>query len=222
MEPVYEVRSLLLVEVGDHLGVAARRERVPGALQVGAQLAVVVDLAVEDDGDGAVLVEDRLIAGREVDHAQPLDPKPDAGRRRGDRASPGRGARAHSHMRSSTGRSTGRPSLLACPTIPHTVAWACGVWERLWHPTRRCGAASPSSTTSPRTTAGGSTRSSRGGWKWTSTSSPTSASVTGTARSRSSRPASSAGSSGAATGSRARQSCPASSSSSARAAMTRW
>ena len=47
MEPVYEVRSLVLVEVGDHLGVAARRERVPGALQAGAQLAVVVDLAVE-------------------------------------------------------------------------------------------------------------------------------------------------------------------------------
>ena len=32
-----------------------------------AQLAEVVDLAVEDDGDGAVLVRDRRIAGDEVD-----------------------------------------------------------------------------------------------------------------------------------------------------------
>ena len=79
MEPVYEVRSLVLVEVGDHLRVAAGRERVPGALQAGAQLAVVVDLAVEDDRDGSILVEDRLIAGRQVDDAQTLDPKPYAG-----------------------------------------------------------------------------------------------------------------------------------------------
>ena len=72
-------RALLLVEVGDHLGVALRGEAVARALQALAQLAVVVDLAVEDDRDRAVLVEDRLVAGREVDHAQALDPEPDAG-----------------------------------------------------------------------------------------------------------------------------------------------
>ena len=37
------------------------------------QLAEVVDLAVEDDDDGSVLVEDRLIAGNEVDDPQSLD-----------------------------------------------------------------------------------------------------------------------------------------------------
>ena len=38
-------------------------------LEVGAQLAIVVDLAVEDDPDGAVLVADRLVAAGEVDDA---------------------------------------------------------------------------------------------------------------------------------------------------------
>ena len=52
-------------------------KRCPLATQARAQLAVVVDLAVEDDGDRAVLVVDRLVAGGEVDHAQPLDPEPD-------------------------------------------------------------------------------------------------------------------------------------------------
>ena len=54
-------------------------KRVARALQALAQLAVVVDLAVEDDRDRAVLVEDRLVAGGEVDHAQALDPEPHPG-----------------------------------------------------------------------------------------------------------------------------------------------
>ena len=64
---------MLLVEVDDHLGVALGREPVARADQGLAQLAVVVDLAVEDDDDRPVLVGDRLVAGREVDDAQPLD-----------------------------------------------------------------------------------------------------------------------------------------------------
>ena len=62
---------MLLVEVDEHLGVAARREAVPGALELVPQLAVVVELAVLDDGDPAVLVRDRLVAGREVDDREP-------------------------------------------------------------------------------------------------------------------------------------------------------
>ena len=50
-------------------------KRWPRALKALAQLAVVVDLAVEDDRDRPVLVEDRLVAGREVDDAQALDPE---------------------------------------------------------------------------------------------------------------------------------------------------
>ena len=50
-----------------------------GALQPLAQLAVVVDLAVEDHDRLAVLAEDRLVAGGQVDDAQALDAEPDAG-----------------------------------------------------------------------------------------------------------------------------------------------
>ena len=50
-QPVCEALAVLFVEMDEHLGVAARREPVPRALEVVAQLAVVVDLAVLDDGD---------------------------------------------------------------------------------------------------------------------------------------------------------------------------
>src|SRR5215211_3142974 len=45
-----------------------------------AQLAEVVDLAVQHDDDGAVLVVDRLVSGGKVDDPQALDAQPDAGR----------------------------------------------------------------------------------------------------------------------------------------------
>ena len=79
MQTVHELGALVLVEVCDHLGVAARGEPVPRALKAGAQLPVVVDLTVEDDRDRPVLVENWLVAGRQVDHTQTLDPKADAG-----------------------------------------------------------------------------------------------------------------------------------------------
>src|SRR5262249_8490077 len=40
-------------------------------LEFARELGVVVDLAVEDDCDGASLVVDRLVAGHEIDDAQP-------------------------------------------------------------------------------------------------------------------------------------------------------
>ena len=70
-QPVREALPVLLVEMDEHLGVAARREAVPGALELVPQLAVVVDLAVLDDRDPAVLVRDRLVARREVDDREP-------------------------------------------------------------------------------------------------------------------------------------------------------
>ena len=51
--------------------------RWPRASQLLAQLLEVVDLAVEDDDDRSILVEDRLVAGHEIDDAQALDPEPD-------------------------------------------------------------------------------------------------------------------------------------------------
>ena len=52
-------------------------KRCPRATSSARSSRVVVDLAVEDDRDRAVLVEDRLVAGREVDDAQALDAEGD-------------------------------------------------------------------------------------------------------------------------------------------------
>ena len=54
------------------------RKRWPCATSSCADLGEVVDLAVEDDPDRAVLVAERLIAGREVDDAQPAVAEADA------------------------------------------------------------------------------------------------------------------------------------------------
>ena len=61
------------------LGVARRAEAVPAPLERRAQLEVVVDLAVLDDLDRAVLVPDGLVAAGEVDDGE-------TARRQGDRA----------------------------------------------------------------------------------------------------------------------------------------
>jgi hypothetical protein len=71
------------------------RKHVAGALEFGAQVAVVVDLAVLDDVHGAVLVCDRLGAGLEIDDREaacreadrPVHERPVAVRGRGGRAS---------------------------------------------------------------------------------------------------------------------------------------
>ncbi len=65
-----EARAALLVEVRDALGVRARAEDVAAALELAAQLAVVVDLAVAEHGHVAGLVPERLGAARGVDHRQ--------------------------------------------------------------------------------------------------------------------------------------------------------
>ena len=70
------VVASLLVEMDDHLGVAGRRQRMPAALQRGSEFPVVVDLAVEDDDDAAVLVVDRLRSSAEIDDAQTARAEP--------------------------------------------------------------------------------------------------------------------------------------------------
>ena len=69
----------LLVAVDDDLGVGAGAELVAMANEFGAHLREVVNLAVEDGPDGAVLVGQRLIAGRQIDDAQPAMAQPDPG-----------------------------------------------------------------------------------------------------------------------------------------------
>ncbi len=74
-QPRDGVAPPLLVCVDDRFRVGGRVEPVPVRLELGAQLVVVVDLAVEHDPDGAILVVNRLMPGREVDDAQAAHPK---------------------------------------------------------------------------------------------------------------------------------------------------
>jgi hypothetical protein len=66
-QPVDDVRSPLLVPVEDDLPVAPGAEPVPRALELGTDVEVVVDLAVEHEGEGSFLVEERLVSALEVD-----------------------------------------------------------------------------------------------------------------------------------------------------------
>src|SRR5205807_450080 len=69
-EALHAVLAPLLPGVNDDLGVAPGTKYVTRAHELGDQLLVVVDLAVEDDDDAAVLVEKRLLPGRKVDDRQ--------------------------------------------------------------------------------------------------------------------------------------------------------
>src|SRR5690606_17241392 len=61
----------LLVEVDDRLRVRAGREPVPAGLELVPERLVVVDGAVEDDPDRAVLIAERLVAALGVDDGEP-------------------------------------------------------------------------------------------------------------------------------------------------------
>ncbi len=67
-----------VIEVEDHLGVAARPELVAAPDQFLAQRDVIVDFAAEHDGDAIVGVH-RLLAAGQVDDAEPAHAQPDIG-----------------------------------------------------------------------------------------------------------------------------------------------
>ena len=67
-----QILAVLLVEMHDQLAVAAAAEDVAARLQLGLALGIVEQLAVADHGDGAVLVEDWLLAVTKPDNAEPL------------------------------------------------------------------------------------------------------------------------------------------------------
>src|SRR5437763_1396627 len=60
-------RLEVLGQVGDHLGVARGLQLVAAVAELLLQPAVVVDLAVEGDANGVVLVGDWRITGDQVD-----------------------------------------------------------------------------------------------------------------------------------------------------------
>ena len=55
VEPREEVDAPLLVAVDEHLSVGLGEERMPGGRELVAKLAVVVDLAVVDNGDPSIV-----------------------------------------------------------------------------------------------------------------------------------------------------------------------
>ena len=78
-----QILAVLLVEMHDQLAVAAAAEDVAARLKLGLALGVVEQLAVADHGDGAVLVEDWLLAVTKPDDAEPLLDGADARREEG-------------------------------------------------------------------------------------------------------------------------------------------
>ena len=68
-------RALVLVEVDEHLGVAVGAEGMSARLEAVAEGGEVVDLAVEDGPDGAVLIGQRLVAAGKVDDGEPTEPE---------------------------------------------------------------------------------------------------------------------------------------------------
>ncbi len=65
--------------MGNDLAVAGALQRVPLGSQLTAQLAVVVDLAVEDCVHGLRTIGDRLIAGLKIEHREPTHSQSDTG-----------------------------------------------------------------------------------------------------------------------------------------------
>ena len=73
----HEVGALALVQVRDHLGVAAAREPMPLPLERAPQLDVVVQLPVLRRPHRARLVRHRLVAAGEIDDRKPAHPQRD-------------------------------------------------------------------------------------------------------------------------------------------------
>ena len=79
VEPAHAVVAPLLVRADDHLGVGLRAEPMAAALQLAAQLAVVVDLAVVHQLQRSVVARERLPACvAQVDDREPPEAERDA------------------------------------------------------------------------------------------------------------------------------------------------
>jgi hypothetical protein len=66
----YAVGAHFFVEVDNGFGVTIRDEAVAAAFEIGTKFLEVVDLAIEDDPDGTVFIEDGLMTAGNVDNAE--------------------------------------------------------------------------------------------------------------------------------------------------------
>src|SRR5215213_8210326 len=70
VEFVDEIYAVFFVEVDENFDVAASAKRVSFFDQAASQLAVVIDLAIANDHDGFVFIEEWLVAAFQIDDAQ--------------------------------------------------------------------------------------------------------------------------------------------------------
>ena len=75
VEVIHEVLAVLFVKVRQYLGVGLGNELVTTFFEVGADLAVVIQLAVHHHDDRLVLAKDRLVAGVQIDDREPPHPQ---------------------------------------------------------------------------------------------------------------------------------------------------
>ena len=116
--------AILFVKMRKHFGVGRAAKRVAALFEIAAQLAIVVDLAVENDGDALVFVEDgcspvtrSMMARRRMPSATPVVTN------RPSESGPRWTMRSHIACSSSRAPSGGGvcESRLAQPVIPHIL-----------------------------------------------------------------------------------------------------
>src|ERR1700732_1405147 len=71
VEMLNHLTAVFFVKMRQDFGVRGTAKRVAARFQIGAQLAVVVEFAVEDHGYTLIFVESRLLAGEQINDRQP-------------------------------------------------------------------------------------------------------------------------------------------------------
>ncbi len=71
VKPPQTLGALLGPQTQHNLHITGGAEAVAACLEVPPQLAKVVNLSIENDGKGPLLIDDRLLSSLEVDHRQP-------------------------------------------------------------------------------------------------------------------------------------------------------
>src|ERR1051326_6111424 len=73
----HALKAILFVGVNDRFGIGTCFELVSARDEIGREIGKVIDLAVENDDNGTVLIEDRLLSAAEVNDAEAAMPEPD-------------------------------------------------------------------------------------------------------------------------------------------------